>query len=52
MKNSIQKGTANRCCGYCQYFKYEDVCGFGYCDLSKNKPETHCSDVCKGFKHE
>lgn len=52
MNNSLSKGDDDRCCGCCQHFKYEDTDGYGYCGLSTNKPETHCSDVCRGFKHE
>lgn len=52
MKKKIIKGTDERCCGCCQYFLHEDIDGYGYCDLSKNKPEAHCSDVCAGFRHE
>lgn len=45
-------GDDDHCCGCCQHFEYEDTDGYGYCSLSTNHPETHCSDVCKGFIHE
>lgn len=45
------KSTDERCCGCCQHFQYEDIDGYGYCDKDKVKPEAHCSDVCKAFKH-
>lgn len=48
----LKTGDDDHCCGCCQHFKYEDTDGYGYCSLSTNNPETHCSDVCKGFKHE
>lgn len=47
----LSEGTENRCCGCCNYFKYEASDGYGLCVNPKTKNHhTHCGCVCELFK--
>lgn len=37
-------------CGYCRFFKDEDACGYGWCEVGGI--ERCCSDSCPNFKRD